>query len=86
MIMIKKNNSGQVLIESILIIIILFVAFVYVSRAFTSEGYLAQLVEGPWKHLDGMIQNGVWETAENSYNSHPNHSRRHISIIGDEDL
>lgn len=66
-------------IESILIIVALF-SFTYLAATtFTEEGYLQQLVSGPWQSLDGMIQNGTWGAPDKTALYHPNQNDWHIT-------
>lgn len=81
--MIQRNQSGQAVIEAILIITILFGAVYIIAEQFKSGEYLVQLVEGPWQQLSGVIQNGVWMSPEESMKLHPSAFDRHISIQGD---
>lgn len=79
----RRNQSGQAVIEALLIITLLFGAVYIISEQFKSGEYLIQVVEGPWQKLSGIIQNGVWRSPEESMNLHPSAYDRHISIQGD---
>lgn len=79
-----KNERGQMTLEMILIAIILTGIAISFSNAAKSNGYLASLVEGPWLHVRGMIEDGVWVAAgDNSKALNPHHLSRHASYEGD---
>ena len=78
-----RKNTGQATIEAVLILVVLLGVSALVAREFRSNEFFVNLVSGPWKKLDGMIQNGVWAEAKNSYGMHPNHMERHASIRGE---
>jgi hypothetical protein len=78
-----NSKSGQAVIESILIIVVLMGITLLVARLMKDNNIVADLVSGPWERLDGMIQNGVWLPAERSYGYHPNSYYRTISLEGE---
>lgn len=77
------NQSGQLIIESILLITAFFAVTLLVSREFRSREVIASIVSGPWVSLAGMIQNGSWAPPERAQTLHPSHHGHHISLKGD---
>ncbi|MCJ8275282.1 MAG: hypothetical protein MJK18_00435 [Bdellovibrionales bacterium] len=78
-----KNQKGQMTIEAVLIATLLLSTLTVASRIIKDQGYLSSLVEGPWQHLSGMIQNGVWAPPQQGTALHPNNLDRHGSPVGD---
>ncbi len=74
-----KNNKGQSAVEAVLLLAVIVSLTVLVAREFKENEIVAGLVSGPWKRLDGMIQNGVWEPADTGNEKHPGRLDRHIS-------
>lgn len=77
-----SSQGGQLIVEAVLILVLLFGATMLVANYFKKEELLVQLIQAPWKNLSGMLSNGVWNTPEASYSAHPNAHGRHISIVG----
>jgi hypothetical protein len=77
------NQRGQLIMEAVLIIVVLFGITFLVGRYFRSEEVLRQLVTGPWQNLAGMLQNGVWAPAGEGGRVHPNAHGRHLVIEGE---
>ena len=78
-----KKNSGQITVEAVLIIAILVSTMVAGTRVLKDQKILSKMVEAPWQHLAGMIENGVWGAPELGKGKHPNHMNRHGSPRGD---
>jgi len=77
------NQRGQAIAEAVLIIVML-VGFTFaVASYFKNEEVLRRLITGPFSHLAGMLQNGVWAPAERGSPDHPGGHRRHIVIDGE---
>lgn len=76
------NRRGQVTIEMILILTLLFGLSVMISDAFKKNNYFATIIEGPWDYVDGMVRNGIWQKVNVSTAAHPNMSVRHATAIG----
>lgn len=70
--------------EAVLIIVMLMGFTVLVANYFKSNEVLKQLITGPWAHLSGMLQNGVWATPQAGALIHPNSHDRHVVITGEE--
>lgn len=79
-----KNQKGQLIVEAVLLMVVLFGITMAVSKYFASEQTLKALVSGPWQNLAGMIQNGSWGTPAATFALHPNAHARHISINSGE--
>lgn len=80
----KHNQSGQMIIEAILIIVVLLSIALLVSREIRSNDIVSNLVSKPWKSLSGMIQNGSWGPVNSTNSAHPNLHKRHYSFRGEE--
>ncbi len=78
-----KRNSGQITVEAVLVLVILFSTAYAATKVLSDGAYLSRLVEKPWQHLAGMMQNGVWAPPEKGMDLHPNHLSRHGSPRGD---
>lgn len=78
-----RNQSGQITIEAVLIVTLLLGTTMATTRIIQDQGFLASLVERPWQHLAGMMENGVWGPPEQGRALHPNHIQRHGSPQGD---
>jgi hypothetical protein len=78
------NQRGQMTIEMILILVLLLSVALSISKASQSSGWMASLVSGPWKPLQGMIEDGVWVNAGASKSMHPTMLSRHGSYEGVE--
>jgi hypothetical protein len=67
-----RNESGQMVLEYILIAVIFTGITVMTTQFFQDNEILRTLVAKPWQSLAGMVQNGDWGTPENTMNVHPN--------------
>jgi hypothetical protein len=77
-----RNESGQMVLEYILIAVIFTGITVMTTQFFQDNEILRTLVAKPWQSLAGMVQNGDWGTPENTMNVHPNGFRMHASVRG----
>jgi hypothetical protein len=73
----KIGQSGQATMEMILLSIVLVSLAMYVSRTLHAGEYAAALTEGPWKPLQGMIEDGIWADPKQAVAMHPSLRRRH---------
>lgn len=73
------RQTGQMILESILVMIVFAIVGLLTVQAFQSGQYLKQIVQGPWSYVCGMIESGVWEncTRQDIYLIHPNYINRH---------
>lgn len=62
----KKNKKGQATVEAILLITIFLGVSSTISQAFQKNNYFAEIIEGPWDFVDGMIRDGVWMKSSKS--------------------
>lgn len=79
-----RNNKGQMLIETVLMMTVLLLVATLVASQFRENNFIASLVSGPWKNLSGMMQNGVWAPAEAGMAQHPLVYRRWTSPVGEQ--
>lgn len=66
--------------ELILMMVLVIGLTLFIAQTFRQNQLIAQLVNGPWLALSGMIENGVWEPPSRSYNKHPNQHARHLTV------
>ncbi len=78
-----RNEKGQMTLEAVLFLVLFFGATIIVSDYFQDEKLVAKIVSGPWDHIAGMMENGVWEPPNDSKTKHPNLINRHGSPIGE---
>jgi len=67
-----RSKSGQMTIEAILILMLMVSIFTLTQRKIKESGYFRQIVSGPWAHIAGMIENGVWKPVDEGKKTHPN--------------
>jgi hypothetical protein len=77
------NQSGQLIVEAVLIMVVLTAVTFAVGNFFKSQEVFKQLITGPWQSLAGLLQNGVWGSPATTNVSHPNGHGRHIVITGE---
>jgi hypothetical protein len=78
-----RNERGQMMVEAILFLTLFFVAATITADYFKDEKLIQKVVAGPWQHIAGMMENGVWEPPNDSKTKHPNLINRHGSPIGE---
>ena len=78
-----KNEKGQMIIEAVLIMALLLLAFRLLYNTVFGENFAEQLVQRPFQRLSGVIENGVYGTPDQTRGAHPNHQRRQLSYLGD---
>ena len=79
-----KEQSGQMIVESILIMTMLVGFAYFISSYFRSNEIFARLISSPWTNLAGVIQNGTWAPPQKNMNLHPSDMDRRISLEGDK--
>lgn len=79
----RSSESGQMTIEMVLMVTILFGLIVTITGLIKQQQILAAVVEGPWASMQGMIEDGVWQPAGSSKAGHPSLRRRHRSYEGE---
>ncbi|MEO0336108.1 MAG: hypothetical protein AAF202_06930 [Pseudomonadota bacterium] len=77
-----RNESGQMVLEYILIAVIFTGITMLTTRFFQDNEIMRNLVATPWRSLAGMIQNGEWGEPSATMNVHPNAHRMHASLQG----
>lgn len=84
----KKNNKGQIAIESLLLLTVLIGMFLAVSKYATKNQILSKLVAGPIKNVATMTAYGTWKsdgctapgkTKQTIGKCHPNSIARSLS-------
>jgi Na+/alanine symporter len=78
-----NNESGQAVTEAVMILVLLMGFTFLVANYFKSREVLKQLIQGPFQHLAGMMQNGVWAPPGAGATKHPSSHDRHITVQGD---
>jgi hypothetical protein len=78
------NKRGQGIVEMLLIACVFMIFAAFITKGLKNAQVVAQLVDGPWNIMRGMITNGVWGTPEKTKILHPNYLRRHISFEAEE--
>ncbi len=73
-----KTQSGQAIVEAILIMVVFFGITSLVASQFKDNELIKNLVSGPWVAISSMISNGSWETNV----LHPNYHDRHVTHTG----
>lgn len=80
----KSSQSGQALVELILLMAIFVGLATFVIKEVKEREFLSNLVSGPWKHLDGLVSNGHWSERNKSNQFHPGLFGRRVSLKGTE--
>ena len=79
-----KNQKGQMTIEAVLIMTVMVSVLLFIRKGVERTNLLSHLVENPWSHIQGMIENAYWAPTEKSITKHPNLLGRHGSPRGEE--
>ena len=77
---ILKNQKGQALVESILIMLIFLGLFSVVVETLNANDFLHNVTREPWRRLDNMVRTGEWTEST----GHPGLYKNHLSLRGDE--
>lgn len=72
MVILRKNQKGQFLIEAVLLMFIFMSAFLVFSRVMKEQKVVQNLVQRPWGIIAGMIETGNWKPIGESRKIHPN--------------
>lgn len=78
----RSSQSGQVVVEYILMMVVVLTLSFMVQKFLKDKGFVKSLVFEPWGRLNGMVQCGVWnpcgvEVAKGGL--HPNGAERVLS-------
>ena len=79
-----RTESGQMTLEMTLILALMVGVMITFSKFMKDKGIMKTLVEGPWKPVQGMIENAAWAPPEKTKKIHPTIRSRHGSFNGDE--
>lgn len=77
---IVRNNKGQFLIETVLMMIVMVGLFIAATSKLRETKALAKMIGGPWEQVSGMIESGVWDGPEAARKKHPNQINRSLSL------
>ncbi|MBC7371238.1 MAG: hypothetical protein H7326_06720 [Bdellovibrionaceae bacterium] len=75
-----KNEKGQFVIEAVLLMVMSVGLLVVGLRLLRDGNAMGNLVSGPWEKMAGMIESGVWDTADKAAAKHPNQRNRLLSV------
>ncbi|MES2768552.1 MAG: hypothetical protein V4596_05335 [Bdellovibrionota bacterium] len=78
-----NNESGQVAIEYILLMVVVLGAFLGARNLLISTNAVGNFVQKPWQLVAGMIETGVWGEPKKTRAQHPGLLSRHRSFKGD---
>jgi hypothetical protein len=78
-----RGQSGQMVTEAILIIVILMAVTFTAANYFKSNELLKQVITGPWLLLAGMLEDGEWGAPAQTQINNPIAQSRHIVILGE---
>jgi hypothetical protein len=67
---IEMKQQGQMTIEMMLLIVVFLGGAMALSKTAKEQKWIAAMVEGPWKPLQGMIEDGAWSSRD-SKNHNP---------------
>lgn len=77
-----RSERGQMTIEMMLLLLGLFGGAYALSRTAQEQKWMQSLVSGPWKPMQGMIEDGAW-VAQDSKSYHPSIKKWHGSYRAD---
>ena len=69
--------------EAVLLLLVVVIIAVKISSIAKEQGFMRNVVEGPWQPIRGMIEDGVWMKYTNSKPLHPNQFNRRQTRKGD---
>lgn len=67
----RLRQSGQFMLESVLLMTMLFGMAMLVKKQFKERHIISKLVAGPWNKVAGMMSNGVWKPEASGHDMHP---------------
>lgn len=74
---VTHSQSGQVLVENILMMVVLVGITMLFIRGMKSSNFLNAMTRGPWTSLKMMAECGHWEGSKGC--THPNLNKRHLT-------
>lgn len=76
-----KNQSGQLVVEAILLMIVLLGMSFLVSQYLKDSQFAKKLTAEPWARLTGMIECGTWQNCRGGLRGlHPSTGDRIMSL------
>lgn len=75
-----RNNKGQFVIETVLLMIVMVGFFIAGTTKLKESKALAKMIAGPWEQVSGMIESGVWDSPDAARKKHPNQIERSLSL------
>lgn len=76
---VRVHQSGQVLIEMVLLGVVLIGILTMGVRVFREKKIMQNITQGPWDTTSGMIESGVWGAPAEVRAQHPNTPARLLS-------
>lgn len=80
----QKGQAGQMTTEMILILAALLLMTFLAASQFKDDELIKNFVNGPWRKLAGLLQNGSWSEPRTSMETHPTQHGRHSSLKGED--
>lgn len=75
-----RNNKGQFLIETVLLMVLTLGLFMASANFLREKKVLAKLIASPWEKASGMIEAGIWDKPEQARTKHPNQIKRSLTL------
>lgn len=76
----KSQQSGQALIEYILLLAVMLMAWNLVRSGLEEMQLVRRVTQGPWAAMSGMIESGVLVPPDQARATHPSHIDRGVSV------
>lgn len=68
-----KNQQGQFLVESVLLVILSLSLLLFATKQIREKKLIAHMIEEPWSRVTTMVESGVWASnTKNNISKHPN--------------
>ena len=81
---ILRKNSGQVMVESLLMLVLFVAIATFVMKQVRSNEWFASMLSKPWTAVSIMIENGVWDTnLQSARAKNPTQFARVVSFKGE---
>lgn len=80
---VTRTQSGQAIVEYILLMVVLFGVFTAIIDFLKDQEFMTKFTQGPWITMNGMIQCGNWQACgvETPVGGvHPNSNTRVLSL------
>ncbi|HWU42237.1 MAG TPA: hypothetical protein VN132_02325 [Bdellovibrio sp.] len=77
---VANNRRGQMVIESVLLMIVMLSIFIASVNALRDGQFLAKLIGRPWGQVAGMLECGVWGPPKTACQSLPGQPGRSLSL------